>query len=285
MGANILTLLIVITGYTFIYNLTMYIFARVYGVRIEKFIIWYDTKFALFKIKIGDTIFGMGWLPLGGYLKISGMSNDSMDDGFTILPHHFLNLSSIKQAITCTLGPLSNLIIGIGVYAYYNNISMISFFISTVVIIVLILSIFLTITEVAKRIRIKNNTQRKSRYYIISILVVVLLLIAIAFSVNYVVPLFETVEGLIEAERYRFITKPFSQENTIALISGMGVALFFINMIPISSLIGSIVAKSFYIAFTGDTSNEMSGKYQSISLIFLLMYITLFVYLIYKFLI
>lgn len=285
MGTNILILLVVITGYTFIYNLTMYIFARIYGVRVEAFFVWYDIKFTLFKTKIGDTVYGMGWFPLGGYLKISGMSNDSIDGDFAILPYHFLSLSSIKQAITCIAGPLSNLIIGIGVYAYYNNVSITSYFISIVGIIILVLGAFFTISKIAKGVRIKNNINRKSSYYLVSIFVVVLLLIAISFCINYVIPLFETIGGLIEAERYRFISKPFSQENTIALISGMGVTLFFVNMIPISSLIGSVVAKTFYSAFTGDTSNEMSGKYQSISLLAILIYLALFVYIIYKFLI
>ena len=39
-----------------------------------------DWKFALFKKKIGETEFGVGWLPLGGYVKIAGFVDESMDD-------------------------------------------------------------------------------------------------------------------------------------------------------------------------------------------------------------
>ena len=53
--------------------------ARLFGTRVEKFFLFFDIKFALFKKKIGDTEYGIGWLPLGGYVKISGMIDESMD--------------------------------------------------------------------------------------------------------------------------------------------------------------------------------------------------------------
>lgn len=56
-----------------------YIAARIFNTRVEKFFLFFDVNFALFKKKIGDTVFGIGWLPLGGYVKISGMVDESMD--------------------------------------------------------------------------------------------------------------------------------------------------------------------------------------------------------------
>ncbi|MGB5942702.1 MAG: RIP metalloprotease RseP [Leeuwenhoekiella sp.] len=53
--------------------------ARIFGIRVEKFFLFFDVKFALFKKKIGETVYGLGWLPLGGYVKISGMIDESMD--------------------------------------------------------------------------------------------------------------------------------------------------------------------------------------------------------------
>ncbi len=53
--------------------------ARWFGIRVEKFFLFFDVKFALFKKKIGETVYGIGWLPLGGYVKISGMIDESMD--------------------------------------------------------------------------------------------------------------------------------------------------------------------------------------------------------------
>ncbi|MDT0642076.1 RIP metalloprotease RseP [Zunongwangia sp. F363] len=56
-----------------------YIPAKIFKTRVEKFFLFFDVKFALFKKKIGETVYGIGWLPLGGYVKISGMIDESMD--------------------------------------------------------------------------------------------------------------------------------------------------------------------------------------------------------------
>ncbi len=53
--------------------------ARWFNTRVEKFYLFFDPYFALFKKKIGETEYGIGWLPLGGYVKISGMIDESMD--------------------------------------------------------------------------------------------------------------------------------------------------------------------------------------------------------------
>ncbi len=53
--------------------------ARWFGIKVEKFFLFFDVKFALFKKKIGETVYGVGWLPLGGYVKIAGMIDESMD--------------------------------------------------------------------------------------------------------------------------------------------------------------------------------------------------------------
>lgn len=50
-----------------------YIAARIFKVRVEKFYLFFDPWFSLFKFKKGDTEYGVGWVPLGGYVKISGM--------------------------------------------------------------------------------------------------------------------------------------------------------------------------------------------------------------------
>ena len=53
--------------------------AKAFKTRVEKFYLFFDIKFSLFKKKIGETVYGIGWLPLGGYVKISGMIDESMD--------------------------------------------------------------------------------------------------------------------------------------------------------------------------------------------------------------
>ncbi|WP_395054836.1 site-2 protease family protein [Flavobacterium sp.] len=56
-----------------------YITAKIFKVRVEKFYLFMDAGFSLVKKKIGDTEWGIGWLPIGGYVKLSGMMDESMD--------------------------------------------------------------------------------------------------------------------------------------------------------------------------------------------------------------
>ncbi len=60
--------------------------ARLFDTRVEKFYLFFDPWFSLFKFKKGDTEYGIGWLPLGGYVKISGMIDESMDKEQMKLP-------------------------------------------------------------------------------------------------------------------------------------------------------------------------------------------------------
>ncbi|MCF8226428.1 MAG: RIP metalloprotease RseP [Bacteroidales bacterium] len=75
IGQFLLSLSILIV----LHEMGHFIFARLFKTRVEKFYLFFDIKFSLFKKKIGDTIYGIGWLPLGGYVKISGMFDESMD--------------------------------------------------------------------------------------------------------------------------------------------------------------------------------------------------------------
>lgn len=71
-----------------------FFFARLFKVRVEKFYLFFDflfpfpnlANFSLIKKKIGDTVYGLGWFPLGGYVKIAGMVDESMDKEAMALP-------------------------------------------------------------------------------------------------------------------------------------------------------------------------------------------------------
>src|SRR6056300_1634541 len=62
-----------------LHELGHFIPAKLFKTRVEKFYLFFDVKFSLFKKKIGETEYGIGWLPLGGYVKIAGMIDESMD--------------------------------------------------------------------------------------------------------------------------------------------------------------------------------------------------------------
>ena len=72
----ILALAILVT----LHELGHFAAARMFGIKVEKFYLFFDAwGFKLFKFKKGDTEYGIGWLPLGGYVKIAGMIDESLD--------------------------------------------------------------------------------------------------------------------------------------------------------------------------------------------------------------
>lgn len=71
----LLSLTILVT----LHELGHFTFAKLFKTRVEKFYIFFNPVFSLFKFKYGETEYGLGWVPLGGYVKISGMIDESMD--------------------------------------------------------------------------------------------------------------------------------------------------------------------------------------------------------------
>ena len=78
---KILQLVLALSILVLIHEFGHFIFARIFKIRVEKFYLFFDPWFSLFKYKPknSDTEYGIGWLPLGGYCKISGMIDESMD--------------------------------------------------------------------------------------------------------------------------------------------------------------------------------------------------------------
>lgn len=99
-----------------------FIFARIFKVRVEKFYLFFDPWFALFKFKPknSDTEYGLGWLPLGGYCKISGMIDESMDKEQMALPpqpFEFRSKSAGKRLMIMTAGVIFNFLLALFIYS------------------------------------------------------------------------------------------------------------------------------------------------------------------------
>ncbi len=93
--------------------------AKIFKTRVEKFFLFFDIKFALFKKKIGDTVYGIGWLPLGGYVKISGMIDESMDKEQMAQPPQpweFRSKPAWQRLIIMLGGVTVNIIVGFLIY-------------------------------------------------------------------------------------------------------------------------------------------------------------------------
>ncbi|MCB0794612.1 MAG: RIP metalloprotease RseP [Flavobacteriales bacterium] len=93
--------------------------ARWFGTRVERFFLFFDPKFALWKRKIGDTVYGIGWIPLGGYVKIAGMVDESMDREQMARPPEpweFRAKPAWQRLIIMVGGVTVNLVLGMLIY-------------------------------------------------------------------------------------------------------------------------------------------------------------------------
>jgi len=98
-----------------------YITARWFGCRVEKFFLFFDPWFALVKKKVGDTVYGIGWLPLGGYVKISGMIDESMDKEAMKQPpkeYEFRSKPAWQRLIIMLGGIIMNVLTAFLIYAF-----------------------------------------------------------------------------------------------------------------------------------------------------------------------
>jgi regulator of sigma E protease len=103
-----------------LHELGHFIPAKLFKTKVEKFYLFFDPWFSLFKIKRGDTEYGIGWLPLGGYVKISGMIDESMDKEQMKLPPQeweFRSKPAWQRLIIMIGGVSVNVILGILIYA------------------------------------------------------------------------------------------------------------------------------------------------------------------------
>lgn len=102
-----------------LHELGHFIPAKIFKTRVEKFYLFFDYKFSLFKKKIGETVYGIGWIPLGGYVKISGMIDESMDTDQMKeepKPWEFRSKPAWQRLIIMLGGVFVNFVLGIFIY-------------------------------------------------------------------------------------------------------------------------------------------------------------------------
>lgn len=102
-----------------IHELGHYIMARVFKIRVDKFYIFFDLGFSLFKFRRGHTEYGLGWLPLGGYCKIAGMIDESMDKEYQKQPPQpweFRSKPAWKRFLVMIAGVVMNVVLAVAIY-------------------------------------------------------------------------------------------------------------------------------------------------------------------------
>src|SRR6476620_12344346 len=105
-----------------LHELGHFMAARAFGIRVEKFYLFFDAwGFKFFSFKKGDTEYGIGWLPLGGYVKIAGMIDESMDKEAMKQPPQpweFRSKPAWQRLIVMIGGVTMNVILGILIYTF-----------------------------------------------------------------------------------------------------------------------------------------------------------------------
>jgi regulator of sigma E protease len=102
-----------------LHELGHFIPAKLFKTRVEKFYLFFDYKFSLVKKKIGETVYGIGWIPLGGYVKIAGMIDESMDTEQMKKPPQpweFRSKPAWQRLIIMLGGVFVNFLLGIIIY-------------------------------------------------------------------------------------------------------------------------------------------------------------------------
>jgi len=102
-----------------LHELGHYFAARYFKIRVEKFYLFFNPWFSIWKKKIGETEWGIGWLPLGGYVKISGMIDESMDKEQMAKPPQpweFRSKPAWQRLIVMIGGVTVNLLLGYFIY-------------------------------------------------------------------------------------------------------------------------------------------------------------------------
>ena len=120
VGVQVAQLILSLSILVLLHEFGHYITAKWFGCRVEKFYLFFDPWFSLFKKKIGDTEYGVGWLPLGGYVKISGMIDESMDKeqmNQPAKPYEFRSKPAWQRLIIMLAGIVMNVLVAFVVYA------------------------------------------------------------------------------------------------------------------------------------------------------------------------
>lgn len=242
----ILLLLLIISIYIFLYNTCMLLVCKYWGMLVEKFYIWIDAGFSIFKITIKETEYGLGWLPTGGYIKIAGMQKE-IDQ--PMLPHDFDSFPPFSRATVMLSAPFFNLLLGIIFYYLAYSTDSLPAILSCLLLIGLLLFLLVII---------KIRYQKKVVSWlamIINVGVVILVAFAIYCILEYSTPftthLTRFVYGDFDIWQWGITSSYF-----LKLMAFTGILMGTVNLLPLVGFNGFSYINLLYESMTNNAIPE-----------------------------
>ncbi len=102
-----------------VHELGHFLFAKMFGMRVERFYLFFNPWFSLVKFRLGETEYGIGWIPFGGYVKIAGMVDESMDTKqlkSEPQPWEFRSKPAWQRLLTMLGGVIMNVVLALFIY-------------------------------------------------------------------------------------------------------------------------------------------------------------------------
>ncbi len=271
---NLLYFVLIYTGYILISNFGFSSAGWLFGVRVEKFFVWYDTKFSLFKFKINHTTFGLGWLPTGGYVKLSGFVKEEHDE---LKTYHFLSKPIPFRLIITLSGPLLCLSASMFFYFFMDSIIIDNIANHSLELgkrLMILGVVYLGIYQSVKGIKIEyKNT------WIVYALLLIWYLFLISVLVVYIgniTPFFESVKFLFGNDNIVNVSGGIIME----IVPFIGICSFFSGIIP-GSGVGLPIVRVIYSAVMG---KEIEGRItERIELTLALLVWVIYIWFFYKF--
>lgn len=230
--------------YVLLQGLATYLSAKVTGIRVEKFYFWIDLWKGIFKFKIGETEFGLGWLPTGGYVKLSGVL---VPKGEEVKLFDFDAKTILQRILTQSMGSFICFSSGLIFYFFGNN-----FKISTNDWIIP-LSIILSIVSFwIWKVHIKKNRANKlekkfvAKTYALVYFLYLIMMVSFGTLLNELTSVFDKLLSIEEIEpNYLNLLGA----DSIYMI--FGFLFFFTNLLPFGGSNGFIIINISYEAITG----------------------------------
>ena len=267
MISAILTTILILAIYVFIYNLAIFIPAKKVGIRVDAFSVFFAPFFNPLKKVIKGTEFSLGWLPLGGSVKLSGTYLEEDEEA---KPTDFLYYSPATRIFIYLCGPLSNLLVGLLLFSFFYATNLVQSLTVFGLIILSITLLFYGYIKIVTPLTINSEIQTSGKKIIVFSFALLLhsaILIGLCYFINQLCPLFETFQGIITGNLTSSFFSgmtPFEILKTVG--PGLGITFFIMNLLPFGGLIGSHIVGTFYQTITGQKlSDKLLDRFSMIS--------------------